>query len=433
MLFRGHEGAAMVGRKEFCMYVSMHSGTASQNDKYISQAVCFQVTAVGIKNMLVQAVPFLYARNSLLNLMILFAVMLFYIRTLLHIKKISMRVCYFLFFLMISFAWTFAVFPENSPYIIRILPRTVPYCFLIWMFLAELKSFYWLEYYMNRCMLAVLFFSMVSAMFIYRIGHITMSDWSSYSMPLSYVTMWAVMWLLYRFFKEEKIRWMLLAFIGIAIIILYGSRNPLLAIAAYLIVMVLKKTWKDKSVKRIKYLFLTVLGCGGMLFWKECLALLGNVLSLFSISSRTISLLSTGKIDPNGRDIIHQELTAALNQHPILGFGICGDEVVLQEMSQSAHSLYLSILSNYGYFIGAVFLGLLVYWNYRAYQKAQGLEKDILLIYMCMVWPRGFTGGDIWTSDVFWWMLGLIISLRSPLWRCEERKGSRYDSCAARY
>lgn len=232
-------------------------------------------------------------------------------------------------------------------------------------------------------------------------------------MPLSYVTMWAVMWMLCRFFQEEKMRWMLLALMGIAIIIMYGSRNPLLAIAAYLVISVIGKTVREKTSRRVKYLILTVFGCGGMLFWKECLAFLGYVLSLCSISSRTIMMLSTGKIDPNGRDIIHQELTKALNQHPILGFGVCGDEVVLQDVRQSAHSLYLSILSNYGYFLGSVFLVLLIYWNYRAYKKAGGTEREILLIYMCMVWPRGFTGGDIWSSDVFWWMLGLIMSLIS--------------------
>lgn len=395
------------------MDIEIDKGNATQNDKYISQAVCFQVTAVGIKNMLVQAVPFLYVRNSILNLLILLAVLLFYIRTLWHIKRFSMRVCCFLFFMVVSFAWTFIVFPENAPYVIRILPRSVPYCFMAWMFLAELKSFYWLEYYMNYCMLAVLGFSMVSSLFIYRIGHITMSDWSTYSMPLSYVTMWAVMWLLYRYFKEEKIRWMFLAFIGIAIIILYGSRNPLIAIAAFLIISVFKKTVHDKSVRRIKYLFLTVAGCGGMLFWKECLKLLNHVLTMFAISSRTIEMLSTGIIDPNGRDLIHQELKAAMHQHPILGFGICGDETVLREISQSAHSLYLSILSNYGYFIGSLLLALLIYWNVKAYKKAEGLEREILLMYMCMVWPRGFIGGDIWGSDVFWWMLGLMMSLIS--------------------
>lgn len=385
-----------------------------KRDKIISQAVCIQITLVGIKNMLVQAVPFLYARNSMLNIGLLLIIGIIYIYAYSHsCKSIHINTFFLAVFIVVSFFVTLIIFPQNTPYIINILPRAIPFCFLTWILLTKLTTFKWIEYYMNRYSLVILVFSLISAMFIFKIGHISMSEWSTYSMPLSYVTMVAVMWILKRYLNEEKIRWICLAILGIIVIIIYGSRNPLLAIAAFIIISVARKVSGGSGKTKIKYLVITFIGCIIMVFWKELLILFGKFLETYSISSRTILLLTSDKISTSGRDVIHSTLWSALNQHPFFGFGVLGDEVVLSSVSQSAHGLYLSILSNYGYFIGGVLLALLIYWNLCAYKKANGVEKDILLMYMCMVWPRGFTGGDIWTSDVFWWMIGLTMSILS--------------------
>lgn len=393
-------------REEYYIY--------SDNDRYISQATCMQITLVGIKNMLVQAVPFLYARNSILNTLLLIFIGAMYLRTFFLIKKTtSKRFLFVMMFVIASFMWTIIVFPQNTGNIMSALPRTLPYCFVTCYLLSELRSFEWIEYYMGRCSIVTLLFSLASAVFIFRNGHITSSQWSSYSMPLSYVTMVAAMWLLYRYFREEKARWLLLSLLCIAVIVAYGSRNPLLAIIAFIIISVLKKVSNTQTKHKIRYLIMTLIGCAFLIWWQECLVLIGNLFSTLNISSRTIELLTESTISTSGRDVIHAELITALNERPFIGFGVLGDEIVLNDISQSAHGLYLSILSNYGYIIGGLILIVLIYWNFSAYKYANTKEKEILLIYMCLVWPRGFTGGDIWSSDVFWWLLGLVLSMIS--------------------
>lgn len=382
-----------------------------KNDKNISFAVCLQITIVGIKNMLVQAVPFFYARNAQLNILLLLIVGAVYVWTFIRMKKtISKHFLISIWFVILSFTSTLLFFPENKNSIINALPRALPYCFITCYFLSELRSFEWLKYYMGICSIVTLLFSFISAIFIFLYGHITTSMTSSYSMTLSYVTMVAVMWLLYRYFNEERSIWLLLASLGIAIIIAYGSRNPLLAIASYIIISVLKKVLSKQTENRIWFVIIALLGCIFMIWWRECLQIVGDILAIIGVSSRTINLMVESTISTSGRDVIHSELLSALNKHPFWGYGVLGDEVVLSNISQSAHSLYLSILSNYGYFVGCFILCILFYWNYRAFRCSNKMEKDFLLIYMCLVWPRGFTGGDIWGSDVFWWLLGLILS-----------------------
>lgn len=383
-------------------------------DRYIAKAVCLQITLVGIKNMLVQAVPFLHARNTILNILLFLIVGVMYLNAFLRMNKtITKRVFLVFCFIVMSFAMTAVLFPKNTPYIILELPRMLPYCFLTCFLISEMKDVGWIEYYMRKLTIIILFFSVISAVFIFRIGHITSSEWSTYSMPLSYVTMIPVMWLLHLYFEEENIKWLIGASIGMIVILAYGSRNPLLGIVTYIAVSVIRKVASNRTTHKLKYIFLAFIGCIILLFWRDLLMLIGQLLSSINVSSRSISLLTKSTVDSSGRDVIHNLLWTALNTHPFMGFGVLGDEVVLGEINQSAHGLYLSILSNYGYIVGTIILLIVFYWNYRALRISKNYSKELLIIYMCMVWPRGFTGGDVWTSDVFWWMIGIIMSILS--------------------
>ena len=111
-----------------------------------------------------------------------------------------------------------------------------------------------------------------------------------------------------------------------------------------------------------------------------------------------------------GRNDIHNEIRKLIWNEPILGSGVCGDEANIGEM---AHSLYLSIFVTYGVIIGTLFLIAIAVLCFKALKKARGLEHQILVMYLCLVLPRGFTGGDMWTSDVFWWLMGIAFMILS--------------------
>lgn len=410
-------------------------------DKVLAHTVCFQITIVGIKNMLVQAIPSMYARNTMLNMLLLCVVGLLYLRAIILMpKKISYSYMGVAIVVIVSHVFTILFFPNNIPNILEMLPRTLPYCFITSYLISEIKDLSWIRIYMNKYVPFILLFSVISSLFIYRNGHITTSTWSTYSMPLSYVTMVSVMWFFDRYFREEKIRWLICSFVGIIVIVAYGSRNPLIAIVSYVAINVFKKINKSETKHKVRYLIVAVVFCVAVMFWRELLEVFGEALSVFGISSRTVKLLTSETISSSGRDTIHSSLLTALNDHPFIGFGVLGDEVVINE---SAHSLYLSILSNYGYPIGIVIITILLSWNARAFKLANKEIGSLLLIYSCLVWPRGFTGGDVWSSDVLWWLIGIVCSILSygkyeaqilpyckdktrDLLRCRDDKSSSY-------
>ncbi len=401
-------------RKYFSyLYNGGQLSSDEKTDRLISLAVCMQVTIVGIKNALVQAVPRLYAINSLLNMILIGIVAIFYIVAVSYAGKrfvhIRASVFVILAFILVSLSFSSIMFPGNGYVIMRWMPRMLPYCFITFLYLAELKTLLWIEYYMCRFCYITIAFAVISAFYINRIGHITSSTWSTYSMPLSYVTLVAVMWFLYKFFSRERFIDLFFALIGIAIIVLYGSRNPLLAIASYMVIQTVRhaRSGKISGGRRILYILMCIIFIVTTFFWKQIVILLVQTLESFSIRSRTLNLLVSSSDFTSGRDVIHTDLLNHLNEHPLLGLGVGGDIISINE---SAHGLYLSILANFGYIIGTLVIITILIICAKGYFQSKGNTKEIVLLYICLTLPRGFTGGDMWTSDVFWWMMGICIA-----------------------
>lgn len=386
-----------------------------KNNKRISFAVCTQVTLIGIKNMFVHATTLVYENNTVINMILLSIVAVFYLYAIVRDKKalkINRVVFSIVIFILCTFLLTMVFCPENIPYIVSYLPRMLPYCFLTWFLITKLTSLKWIEWYMQKYATVIIGLSIVAAVLIYQQGHITISENITYSMSLSYVAMIGVMWCLKSYFETEKINMLFFSVAGTIVIVMYGARNPLLAIAIYVIISIVRKgIKKNNGVKIVKYWCFGAVGLMIVFFFEQFLSLISDILKNFGLSSRTIELLMASELSTSGRDVIHSSLIEVMNQNPLLGLGVCGDEVALSMlgMTQSAHSLYLSIFATYGYVLGVLVLAILIGLNVSAYKRADKNEKEILLIYMCMVWPRGFVGGSIWDNDFFWWMFGMIL------------------------
>lgn len=389
----------------------IYLGTDDLLDRKLSFAVCFQVTVVGIKNELVQAIPILYRYSNVLNMALLVILMGIYGyavfksgRRFVHMRATSFVV---LLFVILSFIRSPLSSRNNIPVMLEWLPRFLPFCILTYLLLSELRSTYWIEYYMTRFCYAIVFFAMVSALFIYRNGHIASSDWNTYSMPLSYATLTGVMWLMYRYFKFGKWYDVLMALAGIAVIVMYGSRNPLLAIGAYFVVQLFRSvvasnasSWK-KMLCVILILFLIV----AVIRMDLIINLLIQILSLFNVSSRTLNLLAESTADfTSGRDVIHSAIFARLSRNPFIGLGVGGDVGIVGDLS---HGLFMSLLSTYGLLFGPVVILVMLWFVLKGYRKASPFTREIVLLYICLVLPRAFTSIDVWSYDVFWWMLGV--------------------------
>ena len=353
---------------------------------------------------LIQGIPILFNYNSILTIIFTLFVLLYYAYVFLiknkFIPRMNQGSILVMIFVVITICYTLAAWPNNVQYFDPI-GNTLVYEVLPFIILGMMTDLDCLYNPMVKASKILIILCAISSLGIAVNGHTTVSTWLTYSMPLSYATLYAVMWLLNDYFKEKKTSSLIFSIMGVLVLVIFGSRNTLLSVAAIISVNIMFRKEKNKLVKILLILAAVLV----VIFWREVLELINGLAHTLGISSRTANLFLNQDFFADSRTLIHQSIFEVLNKHPF-GVGIAGDVAQTQEF---AHSLYVSILCTYGYFGGAIVMLILGIVLFKAYKKSYGLNRDILLIYILSVIPRGFTGGDIWSSDVFWWMLGIAL------------------------
>lgn len=380
-------------------------------NKLISFVVAFQVIAQGCKNILVQGFPFFYGINDMLNMVIMGGALLMYLYALLSTRKLkvpshSVRI---LCFVGLTYLFTYTLCPQNAKFIQPTILRTLVACFFTFLLVSKLTTFDYIQKYFTNGAYLITLSGVMYAGIITMIGHSTTSDWSAYSMTMSNVLLVSVLWQLNDFFENKRNLPLFASIIGMAVIFMYGSRNPFLAIVFFICIKILFNRDGNRSSSRfLKLLFisfvLVVLTC-----FKEILIFVSSTLESYGLGSRTLYYLLNADTEDitTGRSDIHEKLWNVIFDNPLIGHGVAGDEVVINEL---AHSMYLSIFITYGLVLGSIIILYLASMTIKGIRRTTGLNHSIVVLYVCLVFPRSFTGGDIWSNDYLWFMLALIIS-----------------------
>ena len=381
------------------------------SNKLISFVVTFQVIAQGCKNILVQGFPFFYAINDMLNILIMGGSLLMYLYALLATcrLRIPMQTIGVLFFVWMTYLFTYMFCSQNVKYIQPTILRALVACFFTFLLVSKLLTFEYLCDYFTKGSFLITLSGVLYAGIINVIGHTTTSEWSTYSMTMSNVLLLSVLWQLNAYFDSKNKLALIAAIIGSVVIFIYGSRNPFLAIAFFVSIKILFNSKRKSSSGVAIKLFFVSFVLIVLSFFKEILSFVGGMLDSFGLSSRTLYyLINADTVDiTTGRNEIHDKLWDIVLNDPFLGLGIAGDEVVIQEL---AHSMYLSIFVTYGMILGSLVILYLFSQTINGIRRTSGLNHNIIIMYVCLVFPRSFTGGDIWANDSLWFLMALIIS-----------------------
>lgn len=380
-------------------------------NKLISFVVAFQVIAQGCKNILVQGFPFLYGINDMLNMVIMGGALVMYLYALLSTRQLNVpsRSVGILCFVGLTYLFTYTLCPQNARFIQPTILRTLVACFFTFLLVSKLTTFEYLQKYFTNGSYLITLSGVLYAGIISIIGHSTTSDWSTYSMTMSNVLLMSVLWQLNDFFDNKRKLPLFASIIGMAVIFIYGSRNPFLAIVFFICIKILFSRDGNRSLSvLLKVLFicfvLVILS-----YFKNILIFLSTKLESFGLGSRTLYYLLNADTEDitTGRAEIHEKLWNVIYDNPLIGHGVAGDEVVIDEL---AHSMYLSIFITYGLVLGSIIILYLASMTIKGIRRTTGLNHSIVVLYVCLVFPRSFTGGDIWSNDYLWFMLALIIS-----------------------
>ena len=277
-------------------------------------------------------------------------------------------------------------FSQNAKYIQLTILKTLVTCFFTFLLVSKLSTFEYLCKYFTKGSFLITLSGVLYAEIISVIGHSTTSDWSTYSMTMSNVLLLSVLWQLNAYFDSKNKLALIAAIIGSVVIFIYGSRNPFLAIGFFVSIKILFNSKRKSSSGVAIKLFFVSFVLIVLFFFKEILAFVGGMLDSFGLSSRTLYYLINADTEDitTGRAEIHGKLW----------------DIVLND----------PFLVTYGMILGSLVILYLFSQTIKGICRTSGLNHDIIIMYVCLVFPRSFTGGDIWANDSLWFLMALIIS-----------------------
>ncbi len=377
-------------------------------DKKISRVLVLQLVMFGSKILLVQGVPAIFQMRDLLDMLLLgiVAIMMFSIGK--HIlKRLRPEHIFMTIATSIMFLISMLINQDYLGGLLEMVPRFVFPCYASYILASVVFDINHVLYYHERYMKFLIMTSIVTAIFFST--HISVIHRNLYSMPYSDITLIPTVWYFIRYFEEKDKTSLILSIIGLLLILVFGSRNPLLSILALFIYFGLKYVFTSITMKKaVVTLCLVVIVAFFAINFEaiviEFLDLLGNM----GIHSRTLNKLLYVGIDDSGRSTIFRLLIAQLNDKPLLGLGIGGPEAALNILP---HNLYLGILVYFGYPIGLLVLLLLCRIWLKAWTVSSNISKRLLLMYMVIIIPRGIVGISILSTEYFWLLLGICSSV----------------------
>jgi hypothetical protein len=242
-------------------------------------------------------------------------------------------------------------------------------------------------------------------------------DVGTYSMTLSYYLLIPSLLYLYKFLNEVSIKYFILFLISFISVLLLGARGPILCIAVYTIIYLVNSIRGKNSVKKtIIYFILIILLLTGVIFLKEILLLINNILNKYNIYSRTINLLLNEKIHLSGREYLYTGAIELIKKYPIIGIGIAGDRYYF---GGYVHNLFLEILLDFGCFLGLIICFVLIIIFIKSIFFTNKKIANFTSIFFCLGVVPLMVSGSYLTDAWFWIYLGIVLKLLTNKKQCK--------------
>lgn len=226
---------------------------------------------------------------------------------------------------------------------------------------------------------------------------------SGYSMAFGYSLLVFACILIEDFIKNKNYISLITFIFIVIIIILYGSRGPLIPITIYIITILFKSKKEQRKFIFISIFFLIL----GLIFKNEIIKILLLILNKYNINSRTIFLLlkNEGKVHLSGRDLIYKQVAREIYNNPLKIRGISSDYLLLG--GGYTHNIFLELLYEMGLIIGGILSLSIILLFIRTILFKEGL---ILIFAICSLFPL-LVSGTLWRDLNFW--VWIVLSFKT--------------------
>jgi hypothetical protein len=294
--------------------------------------------------------------------------------------------------------FTLAFFPQNEKYLLEgvfyLLCINIP-CFLCLMTINSLAI-------LKRTMLLISYLITLIG-FFYFIFLITGAiSFERYDMAFGYYLLLpAVVYL-----NQGKIAYTMM-FIAVCIMIfIIGSRGSLIAALIYSLLLVLIDRRSRFNILLISVVILLVLG--------GLYSFISDLLSLTSVSSRTLDLILEGDISSDSnRYVLYSSVWNGILESPVFGHGIYGDRLILE--GGYSHNFFLEFFYNFGLYFGSLLLFIFSYLFGLYYYKSDNEGRKLLLMFLCYCFIPLMLSRSYLNDPGFGILTGAVLSMHKRL------------------
>ena len=259
----------------------------------------------------------------------------------------------------------------------RMLVATMPFLF-VGASLDYKENEKWLFYLSAANVAAMLGFQVYNIL----VGNELLSD----NMAPSYYVLPSVAYLLLSAVdKKGALRWCAFL-IGLALLLSYGTRGPILCIAVFAAGLIIYKAVSIKSLA-LKAIFIIITVFVIYLlaftdFFYSVLMWLSELFGGFGLSTRIFDMaLENNILDDSGRGGLSEKILAAISENAIFGKGIMADRGLL---GNYAHNIAYELWYSFGVILGTAVLGAIIVLPIVAMRRT-GDHAQRLFIWMLSV------------------------------------------------
>ncbi len=360
--------------------------TSEKEDKILSIAAFFPIVLLMLQQLIIGLHLIPHETAKILNITLSSIPMIIAFFIFIRRELILSIVSFIIMFMLILISYEF--YPDNRPYI----KDNYFYLFFInipvFLCISSIKNIENLKKVMLTLSYWVLGFGILLFGLIIS-GKMIVEE---YNMSLSYYLLLPALVFVY----QNKMKYYLIFAFILLLIVLLGSRGPLLSVIFYVFVLLLLN--RTNALKNISSTLIVILISLLMVY----LINFNNLFYFFEkslgISSRTLGLVINGEIiQDSGRVGLQKIIIDKILNGNFFGYGVFGDRPLLGGVY--VHNIFLEILNNFGVFFGVIiilFLFILIFKTLR-----NNKNSKFFLVFLFYAFFPLLISGSYLTSIVF--------------------------------
>ena len=303
----------------------------------------------------------------------------------------------------IVYLLNYIIFPVNSVYLNDVVFDFILICLPCFIYSYSITDIKALELITQKASMIIYTVDISLGLLVF-IGKASID---SYSMSFSYYLLLPTIIYLKKYFETYKFKYLFLSALSILLIIAIGSRGAIMCLGVYVMLYHLISIRKMTLPKALCVIIFTLILFISLIFFKEILLFLYNILERFGISSRSIILFLRDGIYLSGREELYGKIVEQIFAHPLIGIGIAGDRYYLD--GSYTHNIFLEILSGFGVFFGFILILTLLFTIFKSLFPKNIKGFDNILVWFSIGFVPLLVSGSYLTDFQFWIFLGFAL------------------------